>query len=170
MRLYKRILTLTVVTLSFTFSLAFQVQQTLNKEDDEARGLTQTTHNPSEKWGQCEQDSAPIFHIAQSPLQQPPEMYSLQIPERSIVIQAYSSPIGRQIMLDVICKERERLKMKLAKTGEQQKLVMRKKLTVEGYKREILKMDQKEPGSYHLRFLSMQGQLLQSMRIVKKSK
>lgn len=111
-------------------------------------------------------DSSPILRIGHQ-TKQPIDMFSLQIPERSIFIQTYASATGGQIIFDIFCKRREQLDMRLLKQDDSLATTWTKKVTIKGYKRQSLDMDNRAEGKYKLRIFSNDGKLLKHFRIIK---
>ena len=109
-------------------------------------------------------DSIPLIRINGEPSQQPPQMVSLQIQDRSMVIQTYTSPSGSKIMFDLICKNHQQLTMQLAKADT---ILWTTDVIIEGYQRQMLEMGTRKTGRYDLQILSLSGDHLKLLQILK---
>ena len=159
-----RTITVASILLLAILSLALPLSQqghNRNKvSDKQGSKYGQTRH----KWQGS--DSTPVIHISNAPLQQPPQMVSLQIHERSTIIQTYTSPTGGKILFDFISKNYQQLTMRLKKR-RQDTVLWAQNVQIEGYHRQVLEVEPIEAGQYKLKILSPGGKPLQKLQILK---
>lgn len=81
-----------------------------------------------------------------------------------MVIQTYTSPSGSKIMFDLICKNHQQLTMQLAKADT---ILWTRDVIIEGYQRQMLEMGTRKTGRYDLQILSLSGDHLKLLQILK---